>query len=148
MAFHSSSYAETRLLQLRDGPDAILVGLNALIEPLRSESDVWIAFFGLLVIEHVITKRWHLLDIQSQQLLQERVWQAASRVSQYPSFVLNRIARVIALLGKATWPHSNPSFFANAFVLVIVLLFGVPSQEFTEWHAGRWSNRIGTSAWP
>ena len=76
---------------------------------------VWCVLFGIYgTVQTLVTQMWVSLSLSERAELRHFLMQhlVADRAS-LPSFVRNKLVKVIVLIGRADWPHHYPEFFAH-----------------------------------
>lgn len=93
-------------------------GFEAFLEAFAQDSPPKlpnVRFVCLQAVEDVLVNRPDLLDARRLQLCRAALWDyvTGSRAEQEESFILNKAAHVVVLLGKLQYPNHWPSFFAD-----------------------------------
>lgn len=105
----------------------------------RSLANPYVWFFVATTIEITITRKWKYLDETDRQRLRDTLWNcyAAFDVATVARVEREKIAQIIALIGKRQYPDKHPSYMchliellSNNFMLGITLL-RTTSEEVT-----------------
>ncbi|XP_055624317.1 exportin-6 isoform X2 [Toxorhynchites rutilus septentrionalis] len=95
-------------------------------------------FFNVSTIEVTINQRWHTLNELQRNQINESLWSTYAGFSQdIPGLQRDKIAQLIALIGKRQFPEQHPDYMnqvmellKNKFILGITLLRST-SDEIT-----------------
>lgn len=85
----------------------------------NSSSNQYVTMFCLNVIETTIKCRWLVMSTAEQNELKTTIYafliqhSVPSSGVKCPSFVRNKIIKLLVDVGKYSWPRSYPDFFSN-----------------------------------
>lgn len=70
--------------------------------------------FSLNVLEEVIGKRWVRMAADSKAEIRATVHRfLLSKHREVPTFVRNKLCKLVVDIGRLDWPHFFPDFFSN-----------------------------------
>lgn len=107
---------EKQLIDFQNSPNAWAESLYQLAQ--TANQSLWL--FNVSTIEAAITRRWKLLDKDNRQRLRDALW--AHYVNMWPEttprFQREKMAQLIALMGKREFPDHHPSYMAHVIELM------------------------------
>lgn len=107
---------EKQLIEFQNSPSSWAECLFQLAQ--TSNQFLW--FFNVSTIEAAITRRWKYLDKDDRARLRDTLW--ANYVNMWPTTVprlqREKIAQLIALIGKREFPQQHPSYMCHVVELL------------------------------
>uniref|UniRef100_A0A1B0CSC0 Exportin-1/Importin-beta-like domain-containing protein n=2 Tax=Lutzomyia longipalpis TaxID=7200 RepID=A0A1B0CSC0_LUTLO len=98
-------------------------------------ASIW--FFNASTVEVTICRAWEGLPVSNRVAVRSTLWGIYVKMGSGERFQRNKVAQLIALIGKREFPHEHPSFMSDVagllkehFMLGIVLLRST-SEEVT-----------------
>lgn len=91
----------------------------------HSSSNQFVTMFCLSVIENTIKCKWLTMSPGERDELKSTIYtfliqhSSPSSSLKCPSFVRNKIIKLLVDVGKFSWPHSYPDFFSNILTVSI-----------------------------
>lgn len=74
----------------------------------------YILWFGLSILDEWLPFQWHLIPLSHQQYLRRFLFQyLLQNYQKLPSFLCNKICKLLAQIGKIEWPHNYPNFLTD-----------------------------------
>ncbi|XP_005096518.1 exportin-6 [Aplysia californica] len=78
----------------------------------------YVQMFCLNVIESVISRKWMNLSPNEKLEIRSRIYDSLlQHHSTLPSYIRNKLAKLLVSIGRNDWPHFYPDFFSNILQL-------------------------------
>ena len=96
--------------------------------------------FVVVVLQNFINKQWigappgDKTDIR--QFLNEYL---LSQHKTLPSYIRNKLVKVIVDIGRVDWPHFYPNFFSNIIEVLIIFCNGASIYYYSIVALGKWT---------
>lgn len=85
---------------------------------LTRTSNEYVMMYCLSVLEHVINKQWIGLSGEDKGEIRLRLYRfLLTQYQKVPSFISNKLGKLIVDIGRLDWPHFYPDFFVNILQL-------------------------------
>lgn len=109
---------EKQVLDFQNSTDAwsqCLYHLTNGSDPTPSQAEQFVWFFTASTIETAITRKWKYLDDTDRQRLRDTLWNyyATLHVPHVSRLQREKIAHLIALMGKRQFPDTHPTYMCH-----------------------------------
>lgn len=105
---------ETQLVEFQNTPDAWPESLYHL----ANTSNQYLWFFNVSTVELTISRRWNHLRATDRNQIRESIWQNYTTLGNVPKMQRDKIAQLIALMGKREFPDDHASYMSHVIQLI------------------------------
>ncbi|XP_077286482.1 exportin ellipsoid body open [Arctopsyche grandis] len=86
---------------------------------MKKSSNQYVLMFALTTIENIINKKWSILTYPDKAELKNYLWEHFTHNHpKTPSFLRNKLAKLIVDIARHDWPAAYPNFFSQIVDLV------------------------------